>query len=127
MFTRNIGLKDAFLTLHLELRRSFFVYPFDLQFLRTVETRITEVLGRTKRAAVRPISPIAKWNPFGISFPRSPSSNEGKEETRLANSAKRPRKKSDDSIAIKETWMTHPRFDGSLPSRIADHLYLGNL
>lgn len=123
MFTRNISVIDAYSTLHLELRRSFFVYPFDLQFLKAIEHRITEVLGKPKRASIRPTSPIAKWNPF--SFPRSPTSNEGKEESKMSVIGKR--KKSDGSSAPIESWMTHSRFDGSLPSRIDDHLYLGNL
>jgi hypothetical protein len=111
MYTRNISLVDAYITLHLEFRRSFFVYHFDLPFLRTVEQRIRDSLGKPKKSSIRPVSPINKWNPFGIAFPRSPTPGEPKEEARPA-----PR-----------SWMTHIRFDGSLPSRIADHLYLGNL
>ena len=127
MYTRNISLVDAYLTLHLELHRSFFVYPFDLHFLRVVEQQITESLGKPKKSAMRPTSPINKWNPFGISFPRSPTTSEPKEEARMATSARKSAKKPEGSGSNTELWMKHSRFDGSLPSRIADHLYLGNL
>jgi dual specificity MAP kinase phosphatase len=127
MYTRHLSLIDAYLTLHLEVHRSFFVYQFDLPFLQTIEKQIIELRGKPKKLASRPTSPMAKWNPFSSGFPRNPNSTETRETSHVQPFRKRSSNKFDNPKLGNDDWMSFPRFDGSLPSRIQDHLYLGNL
>lgn len=126
MYSRGISLEEAYLVLHLELHRSFFVYPFDVAFLQVVEKQVLEKRSQqtSPKRSMRSSSPIAKWNPFGANGPQKYLSSEMRDIRREGGHKAAYRNRPNDDTT---TWMGHNKFDGSLPSRVTDHLYLGNL
>lgn len=117
MVSRRISLRDAYLHLQLTCKRSFFVYQFDVPFLSLVERRLAVRNAAIKQeSSIRPSSPLTKWKSFGL---HSKSSNTEK------STDQQP---SENAIGpARKTWIEHERFDGSLPSRILPHVYLGNM
>ncbi|KAJ9108767.1 hypothetical protein QFC21_000087 [Naganishia friedmannii] len=118
MVSRKLSLKEAYLHLQLTCKRSFFVYQFDVPFLSVIERKLASRNVAFKNcAAVRPSSPLSKWKTFGLSSGKS-ASVEKKPDNHLAETS---------VTTSVESWNNSDRFDGSLPSRILHHVYLGNI
>lgn len=112
-----MSLREAYLHLQLGCKRSFFVYQFDVPFLSLVERKLAVRNAAMKQeASVRPSSPLSKWKSFGL---HSKNTSAERFTDRLT---------SENAIGpARQTWIEHERFDGSLPSRILPHVYLGNM
>jgi dual specificity MAP kinase phosphatase len=118
MVSRKLSLKEAYLHLQLACKRSFFVYQFDVPFLSVVEHKLaTRNVAFKNSAAVRPSSPLSKWKTFGLSNGKNVSM-EKKSDSHLTESS---------VVKPADSWINNDKFDGSLPSRILHHVYLGNM
>ncbi|KAJ9125148.1 hypothetical protein QFC22_000102 [Naganishia vaughanmartiniae] len=118
MVSRKLSLKEAYLHLQLTCKRSFFVYQFDVPFLSVIERKLAARNVAFKNCAVvRPSSPLSKWKTFGLSSSKS-AVLEKKSDTHPADSS---------VVNAADSWINSDKFDGSLPSRILHHVYLGNI
>ena len=104
MFAACAPAADAWVRLHRDLRRNFFAYASDVALLRAVQPRLLQESPQCAGGAVpAPLTP-----PSSLSSSSSSSSSSS-----LREAAQGP------------AWLR--RMDGSLPSRILDYMYLGNI
>lgn len=99
MVSRDMRLHEAYLHLQLVSDRSFFVYPFDVPFLQLVDRILTQSHGSKSPKSTRISRRLPRWKFGGTSEPASTD----------------------------PSWISFPRFDGSMPSRVIDFVYLGNM
>lgn len=99
MVSREMRLHEAYLHLQLVSNRSFFVYPFDVPFLQLVDRILAQSHGSRSPKSSRLSRRLPRWK-FG-----------GNQEHPGSDA----------------TWLSFLRFDGSMPSRVIDYVYLGNM
>ncbi|KAL9061088.1 MAG: hypothetical protein Q9162_000233 [Coniocarpon cinnabarinum] len=97
MFAHGVPLHIALLDLHVANDRNFFAYATDKSFLLAIESKLLSA------------------SPARVS---TPTSSDEEENSRI--SSQMP-----PTLNDRPDWLT--RMDGSLPSRVLPHLYLGNL
>jgi hypothetical protein len=97
MYSHGKTVGEAWIDMHVEKGRNFFAYPTDVGVLLGMQDRILQA------------SPIKKEKAEPLEEQKEVETN----EEAIVESA--------DPV-----WLT-PSFDGSLPSRVLPHLYLGNL
>jgi dual specificity MAP kinase phosphatase len=149
MHVHALTLPEAYLHLHLVAGRSFFVYPHDLPLLRRIEDRIAT----DARALASPAPSVqAQHSPSAASSSSSSTSSsigsgsqkwksmlggwklghygEGSAAAMASRAEQERREREERELERRrshDVWFNSPCFEGSLPSRILDFLYLGNL
>lgn len=149
MHAHSLGLPDAYLHLHLISGRSFFVYPHDLPLLRRIDDRLEkDARAATASSTVQaqhastpstnslPPTTGPKWKSmlggWKLGHSTEPSSPTSPTAPSIgATKAEKERREEEERAAEKRRkhngWFDSPCFEGSLPSRILDFIYLGNL
>jgi dual specificity MAP kinase phosphatase len=134
MYVRQCSLSDAYLFLQNDCGRSFFVYQKDLDLLERVHDRLFEARHRPAAAAARPTA-AANADASSFSFFNRPTP--GRRPSFFSRSSSTQTAKLTSSAVVnpptraekarRAPWFYDTRFDGHFPSRILEHLYLGNL
>lgn len=162
MHAHGLLLPEAYLHLHLDAGRSFFVYPHDLPLLRRIEDRLrtdaraVTAVAETAAAQQTRHSPAAatanggggggggqKWkNMLGGwklghyggegSSGSSQQQHQQPPQAPAGHRAELARRHERDARELErrrahDAWFASACFEGSLPSRILDFIYLGNL
>ncbi|OBZ81461.1 Dual specificity protein phosphatase PPS1 [Choanephora cucurbitarum] len=132
MFHYRITLPEAYL--HLQQRRSFFVYAADLTTLSQIERRLLQNNDepKPKRRKSMPTSDIAFQQSghrvFQTDHYLNAVSNQSNLDDALSDCAYRQIQLSATEEDMQShPWFYSPRFEGSFPSRVLPFLYLGNL
>lgn len=148
MCCHELSLPEAYLHLHLDSNRCFFVYPHDLPLLRKIE----EYLVMDRLPKLTPTSPLETGftelkSRLKHGWPAS-ASPKARNSVTDAVSGRLVKEKKDYETRKHNTWfnvctfscqlsqprvlivclyLQSPTFEGCFPSRITDFLYLGNL
>ncbi|CED84651.1 Dual specificity phosphatase [Phaffia rhodozyma] len=131
MCCHELSLPEAYLHLHLESKRCFFVYPHDLPLLRKIEELLaSDRLKQSVGSSSRPSLGEAGFSMFKSKTKNSkPTSSSPKAQTSVAGlvSSKLDKERKAFNAKKHGVWFNSPTFEGCLPSRITEFLYLGNL
>ena len=133
MVSRRCSAPDAYLALQLDLDRSFFVYPHDVDVLERVARRIGNILRPAPVAADADDDDAKSVTPSRITASDSGYSSlceQANDRTPTRPSKQRQLATMPESplasTAATDPWFHSPYFDGHFPSRILPFLYLGN-
>ncbi len=128
MVSQHLTLCQAYLQLHLNGQRNFFVYPFDVGLLLRIERKVMDrqELGVSPPSPSKLLQSGTRWKPWGLGFSRGPGGG------RIADATGEDSHYIGDKGAVgglstDRRWLTSSHFDGSFPSLLLPGLYLGHL
>ncbi|CAH7678674.1 hypothetical protein BY996DRAFT_6430991 [Phakopsora pachyrhizi] len=126
MYDRRCSLPEAYLYLQNDKRRSFFVYPADVQVLCKVENRIRQKLFE-RRTSCGVSRPPHEEQGRSLFFKGRYSIGAASVSSKYCNTHRYATEPINSPLNSNHAWFYDSRFDGHFPSRILPFVYLGNL